>query len=135
MRSQHVTFTERSAVLNKIHEALADVTFHSDQTEILKEIVGKFEENFDGASPEGVARNASFHGCFSGRRYCFSTSCRKGSLRKWRNCTFLQYAATVRDGVKCLAQRDKVMAIETVTSDIGFFVPPLGIFNINTSKC
>ena len=53
MRSQHVAFTERNAVLNKIHEALAVVTFHSDQTEILQEIVGKFEENFDGASPEG----------------------------------------------------------------------------------
>ena len=50
MRSQHVVFTERHAVLNKIHEALAVVTFHSDQTEILEEIVGKSEESFDGAS-------------------------------------------------------------------------------------
>ena len=58
--------------------------------------------------------------------------------RKWRNCTFLQYAATVRDGVKCLAQRDKVMAIETVTSDIGFFVPPWEFSTSTlwiTSKC
>ena len=53
MRSQHVTFTERNAVLNKIHEALADVKFHTDQTEILNEIVVLFEENFDGVSPEG----------------------------------------------------------------------------------
>ena len=53
-------------------------------------------------------------------------------MRKWRNCTFLEYAATVRDGVKCLAQRDKVMAIETVTSEIDLFVSSMGIFNINT---
>ena len=53
MRSQHVAFTERNAVLNKIHEALADVTFHSDQTEILEGILlKKLEESFDGASPE-----------------------------------------------------------------------------------
>ena len=32
MRSQHVAFTERNVVLNKIHEALVDVTGHSDQT-------------------------------------------------------------------------------------------------------
>ena len=50
MRSQHVAFTERNAVLNKIHEALAVVTFHSDQTEILEEIVEKSEESFHGAS-------------------------------------------------------------------------------------
>ena len=31
---------------------LADVTFNSDQTEILEEIVEKLEESFDGASPE-----------------------------------------------------------------------------------
>ena len=55
MRSQHVAFTERNAVLNKIHEALADATFHSDQTEILEEIVEKLEESFDGASPESCA--------------------------------------------------------------------------------
>ena len=39
-------------MLNKIHEALSDVTFHSDQTEILEEIVEKLDESFDGASPE-----------------------------------------------------------------------------------
>ena len=50
MRSQHVAFTERNAVLNKIHEALAVVTFHSDETEILEEIVEKSEESFHGAS-------------------------------------------------------------------------------------
>ena len=50
MRSQRVAFTERNAVLNKIHEALAVVTFHSDQTEILEEIVEKSKESFDGAS-------------------------------------------------------------------------------------
>ena len=50
MRSQRVAFTERNAVLNKIHEALAVVTFRSDQTEILEEIVEKSEESFEGAS-------------------------------------------------------------------------------------
>ena len=39
MRSQHVAFTERNAVLNKIHEALMDVTGHSDQTEILEKVL------------------------------------------------------------------------------------------------
>ena len=38
MRSQHVAFTERNALLNKIHEALVDVTGHSDQTEILEKV-------------------------------------------------------------------------------------------------
>ena len=58
MRSQHVAFTERNAVLNKIHEALAVVTFHSDQTEILEEIVEKSEESFDGASLESGSETA-----------------------------------------------------------------------------
>ena len=31
-----------------------------------------------------------------------------------------------------MVQRDKVMAIETVTSEIDFFVSSMGIFNINT---
>ena len=58
MRSHHVAFTERNAEMNKIHEALVDVTFHSVQTEILEEMVEKFEESFDGASPESGSETA-----------------------------------------------------------------------------
>ena len=44
----------------------------------------------------------------------------------------LQCAATERDGVKCLAQRDQVMATGTTTSEIDIFVSSTGNFNSNT---
>ena len=61
MRSQHVAFTERNAVLNKIHEALVDVTGHSDHSEILEKVAFSSPPSEE---PQGSSTLGVIGGCY-----------------------------------------------------------------------